>query len=225
MKKFKAVIFDFDGTLSTLTLNFTRMKNKVALLGSIFLEKDKELLLKSPLPVLEFVEEITREIKRRDPDMAKEFNTRCRLMMVDMEIKAAKKAKLFPYTKETISKFKNRGIRIGVITRNCTPAVTCIYPDIKKDIEVFVPREDVKEVKPSPKHLLKALLLLNVSPTDALYVGDHPIDIKCAKEANTSSAVVLTGIGTKGTLLKYEPDFIASNILELYNNLFNMGRI
>ncbi len=225
MKRFRGIVFDFDGTLATLTINFQRMKRKVALLGSIFLEEDQERLLKSPLPVLEFVEEITQRIKKLNKELAKEFNTRCRLMMVDMEIKAAQRGKLFPYTREIISKLKKQGIRVGIITRNCTPAVMELYPQIKEEVGVFLPREDVERVKPSPDHLLKALSLLGTSPEESLYVGDHPIDIECAKRAKTWSGAVLSGIGKKEELLRYKPDFLTSNIAELYKNLSEIGGI
>ncbi len=47
------------------------------------------------LPLLECIEVITEEFKKVDKELAREFNTRCRLILVDMEMRAAKRGNLF----------------------------------------------------------------------------------------------------------------------------------
>lgn len=59
--------------------------------------------------------------------------------------------------------------------------------------EVIVGGEDVKEHKPHPEGLLRALERLGVPPAQALYVGDHPLDGETAARAGTSFVAVRTG--------------------------------
>jgi len=39
LKKLEAIIFDFDGTLADVPLDFELMKTKIAALGEVFLEE------------------------------------------------------------------------------------------------------------------------------------------------------------------------------------------
>jgi len=218
--KLKGIIFDFDGTLATLTLDFDKIKRKIASLGAIFLEEDREVLLKNAPPVLEFIEILTARVAEMDRDLALEFNTRCRLLLVDMEMRAAKRGRLFPYSREIIYRLRERAIGVGVITRNCTPAVRQVYPEIEKEVDVFLPREEVEEVKPHPSHLLSAVEKLGIGPEHTLYVGDHPIDITCAKKAGTWSGAVLTGISSRREIERCDPDIVVEDIRELYKKVF-----
>jgi len=215
--KFKGIIFDFDGTLANLTIDFQKIKRKILLLADIFFEHKK--IDVDSLPLLECIDVLTGELKKVNNDLAKEFNTRCRLILVDMEMRAARRGRLFPYTLDILNQLKKNGINIGVITRNCTPAVKMVFPDIEQEVDVFLPREDVPRVKPDPIHVQLAMERLGLNRDEVLVVGDHPIDILCAKKIGVKSAAVSSGRISFEELKTSDPDFLEKDLKELYERL------
>lgn len=64
--------------------------------------------------------------------------------------------------------------------------------DIKKYFKVVLAREDVKNPKPDPEVLLKALELTGYKKSDAVFIGDTLHDYECARNAEVKF-IGLTG--------------------------------
>lgn len=222
MKKIEAIVFDFDGTLAELTIDFDEMKRRLRALGSAFLDP---LPQKENVPALEWVDFIADCLAQDDPDLGKEFHTRCRFLIITMEVEAARNGKLFPFTCEILSSLRNSGIKTGIITRNTASAVRELVPEINNISGCFLSREDVQNVKPHPEHLFKALAVIGVEPENALMVGDHPMDIETGKRAGAMTAGVATGRLSVDELKKYEPDYVAANCAELMEVLEKQGLV
>lgn len=222
MKKIEAIVFDFDGTLAELTIDFDEMKRRLKALGSAFLDP---LPQKENVPALEWVDFIADCLAQDDPDLGKEFHTRCRFLIITMEVEAARNGKLFPFTCEILSSLRNSGIKTGIITRNTASAVRELVPEINNISGCFLSREDVQNVKPHPEHLFKALAVIGVEPENALMVGDHPMDIETGKRAGAMTAGVATGRLSVDELKKYEPDYVAANCAELMEVLEKQGLV
>ncbi|WP_415719194.1 HAD family hydrolase [Maridesulfovibrio sp.] len=222
MKKIEAIVFDFDGTLAELTIDFDEMKKRLKALGRAFLDPLPE---KTDIPALEWVDYIASCLADEDPDLGKEFHTRCRFLIITMEVEAARNGKLFPFTCDILSSLRNSGIKTGIITRNTASAVRELVPEINDISGCFLSREDVQNVKPHPEHLFKALEVIGVEPANTLMVGDHPMDIETGKRAGSMTAGVATGRMSVEELQKAEPDFVASNCAELIQLLEKEGLI
>ena len=69
--------------------------------------------------------------------------------------------------------------------------------------DLIVGLEDVSEPKPDPQGINKAMELLEVSPSEVLYVGDSYIDAETAVNAGVDFAAVTTGSTDRETFLKY----------------------
>lgn len=216
MNKIKGIIFDFDGTLAELTIDFNEMKKRLKALGEAFLEPLPEI---GHLPALEWVDHIAACLATDDHDLGKEFQTRCRFLIISMEIEAAKHGKLFPFTYPILCGLQHDSIKTGIITRNTAAAVKVVLPDIEKICGCFLSREDVKNVKPHPEHILKALGIINLCPEHTLMVGDHPLDIETGKRAGTMTAAVATGRLSLSELKESKPDFLAADCQELMDML------
>lgn len=188
---FQAVIFDFDGTLAELTLDFDLMKTKIAALGECFLPHRPA---PDGTPALEWMETLTREVEREcGRDTALEFNCRCRLAVTAMELDAARDGSLFDFTRPLLLGLREHGIATGIITRNTGSAVRTVFPDLNEHTGVLLAREDAPRIKPDPAHLHQALERLGVSPRHALMVGDHPLDMETGRRAGAATAGVMTG--------------------------------
>jgi phosphoglycolate phosphatase len=190
MSYFQGIVFDFDGTLAHCQINFALMKRKIAALASGFMDRD---VVPDSLPALEWIDTLVEDIQLCSPQSVVEFQSRVRLLLTAIEMKAAEKGHLFPRTRSILGALNGVGVRIGIITRNCTPGVLKIFPDLREFCQVFLPREDVKCVKPHPHHLLTALDRLKIPPSKALLIGDHRIDIEAALKAEVCCGGVATG--------------------------------
>lgn len=222
MPKLDAIIFDFDGTLADVPLDFDLMKTKIAALGEVFLE---ERPVPNSKPALEWLEELVQQAMEWDEDEGKEFRTRGQLVITAMELDAARDGKLFDFTRPTLDRLHASGIASGVITRNISAAVKVVFPDIEACTRVFIPREDAARVKPDPDHLLRALKAVGAAPEKSLMVGDHPMDIQTARNAGTLSAAVTTGRMEAADFASLSPDFIASDVGALMAELDSQGML
>ena len=216
------VVFDFDGTLAELHIDFSRLKQQLQAIAAAFLDGHS---IHASLPVLEYMEHVRSCLEQSSPDAAREFHSRCRLLITATEMDAAQKGRLFPHSHTILEALRQRGIKTGVITRNCTAAVRVVAPRLKSWCDAFYPREEVSRVKPHPEHLQTALQAMRVPVRQGLMVGDHPLDIQTAKRAGCMSAGVFTGHTSRESLLSEAPDFLAPDLPHLMAQLADLGHL
>lgn len=192
MKKilFKAVLFDFDGTLATLNVDFGEMRRGVLdLLKRYGVSSDGlETLL-----VLEMIDAGSRFLSADDPRKGRRFRDEALEMIRRIEMDGAREGNLLEGVEEMILHLKKEGIRTGIVTRNCIDAVRCIYPGVHETFDAVISREFTPRVKPHPDHLRTALEKMAVLPCHTAMVGDHPMDIIAGRNAGSFTVGVLTG--------------------------------
>ena len=110
------------------------------------------------------------------------------------------------------SKFANLGVVTTKTTKFSTPLMENF--NLLECFDTFIGRQEVKNPKPNPEPIFKALENLQIEPSKNVYmIGDTKLDLIAANSANISSIGVLCGYGYKEELLKYTP-LIATNSLE-----------
>ncbi len=214
--EFRAVIFDFDGTLASLSIDFAKMRLSVAALAEAFLGGPPE---PSRLPVLEWLEELASEVSGLDRAQGLELRSRGLLTITAMEMDAAREGRLFAFTRPMLRDLRRSGVPTAVITRNCTAAVRRVFPEITDNCDVFLAREDVARVKPHPGHALEALQRMGIGPDGVLLVGDHPMDVETARRAGLVAGAVASGGSDLETLSHAIPDFLAEDCGALMRQL------
>lgn len=212
----RAVIFDFDGTLAKLNINFSRMRESVLNLIKSF---NVPLNGLGGLFVLETIEVARDIIAKNDPGQEELFVSQANTVIATIEIEAAERGALIDGTREMLFELKKRTIRAGVVTRNCRAAVMKVFPDISDYCDSVISRELTKYVKPHPEHLRVALKSIDAAPEEAFMVGDHPMDIKIGKAAGTLTIGVLSGYSSSEDLLKAEADIILNKAADIINIL------
>lgn len=188
----RGIVFDFDGTLAKLNLDFSRMRQEVLELVSGY---------RVPLPpngwrdlfVLEMITAGAGLVAQSQPGKETEFIKRAHALIAAIEVKAAQTGSLFEGTRDLLQALQHKAIKTGVITRNCLSAVQTLFPDIHRYTHAVITREQASHVKPHPGHLLMMLEKLDVAAGQAAMVGDHPMDIKAGKDAGVCTIGVLTG--------------------------------
>lgn len=211
------MVFDFDGTLAHLVLDFGLMKRMVADIAAGWLPGP---VAADGLPVLEWIEALTAEVDAARPGRGGEFFRAAHAAVRDMEIEAAARGGLFPFTRQVLTRLAGCGAATAIITRNCGAAVDMVFPDAGDFCRAVLPREAVPRVKPDPGHLLAALDRLGVSPGEALMVGDHPLDVETGRRAGVPTAGVATGRVSREELARAGADHTAADARELVAALF-----
>ncbi len=182
-----ALVFDFDGTLAELNIDFPSLYVRLFELADRY-GVDRSAVSEGYL--IELIDEMTAQLRNR---RGAQFYAEATKLVVDEEVASAKKASLFPGTRDLLSSLRRRAILVGLVTRNCEAAVKTVFPDVEDLVDVFVPRERAPYVKPNPAHLAKTLSLLGVPADRAAMVGDHPIDIESGLTAGMIPVGVTTG--------------------------------
>ena len=209
----EAVIFDFDGTLVHLNIDFKLMRQEVE---RLLAEYDLNPAPLKGLLILEMIAEATRLLSRHDPLKGQELYDRAHELVTEHEIRAARNGKVFPGVIEMFGVLKKRGMRIGVITRNCETAVKMVFPDIERFCHVFIPRDSITRVKPHRDHLSMALKEMAVSrPDRCLMVGDHTLDIEGGRRMAMKTVGVLTGSAGRNEFLEAGADLVLDSVTEI----------
>jgi len=178
----KAVIFDLDGTLINSAIPFKKMKRLViryledagvthGLLNDEMLNSEITSLAAEDLKARDFPERYIKRVLSGVSDL-----------MNRIEIESLDAASLIDGVPEALRLLKERGFRIGLLTRSCREYAEKILRrfNIRGYFDAILARDDVEYPKPNPTHALELLKLLNVSARDAVFIGDHLSDMECA---------------------------------------------
>lgn len=203
-----AVLFDVDGTL-------------VDSLPAIY--EGYLAAFQTRAPSIPSVEEIrgalglpVREIlrSRLDPDALDsalmDFFARYRVVQ-------STHARVYPGTQAVLDALRAMGCRLGIVTdkTRITTDVTLEHFGLAKYFASVRTSDDVRCPKPDPDGLMLALTDLNVSPANALFVGDSPRDIEAGRAAGVRTAGALWGYGSREILGAAAPDVLLENIGEI----------
>jgi phosphoglycolate phosphatase len=221
-EKLESIVFDFDGTLAELHLDFPAMKLQVRALAQKFFDYP---LPAQGGPALEWLETLVNSLRASDDSAAFELEKLGAVLIKDIELEAAHRGSLFPFTRPILQALGQDGIKIAIITRNCEEAVRIVFPDLDRYCRGFLARDHVRQVKPYPNHLLFALKRIAASPETALMVGDHPLDIQTGQRAGILTAGVWSGTATEVELIRSGADLTARNCEELITKLKQRGFI
>jgi phosphoglycolate phosphatase len=211
-----AVVFDFDGTLALLNIDFKKMRLDILDLAVSYRISIDGL---EQLFVLEAITEIRRRIGPDSSGRGVSFARQAMELVTHREMTGAANSLLFPGVREMFRELRGRGIKTGILTRNCLEAVTVIFPDIRDCIDAVVTRDDTPRVKPDPEHIRVILRRLNQDPSRSAMVGDHPMDISVGKEVGAFAIGVLTGYSSADDLNGAGADLILERASEITSYL------
>ncbi|MBI5583786.1 MAG: HAD family hydrolase [Deltaproteobacteria bacterium] len=211
LKEVKAFLFDFDGTLAELQLDFPALRREILLLaaGRFGLP---DPAAPHPAYLLELTEALRNQLAVEDPEKADRFFDRAMALIVEKEQEAAHPENLFPWTKKVLDFLIRADYRVAVLTRNSGLAVRRVFPDLDRYCHLFLPREAVAKPKPDPDHVRSAVRKLGVECHQAVMVGDHPLDIRCGRQTGLVTLGVLTGRTTAAEMAAARADLILPDV-------------
>ncbi|MDD3726160.1 MAG: HAD-IA family hydrolase [Candidatus Ratteibacteria bacterium] len=207
MKNMKGTIFDFDGTLVTLSIDFKKIKEKI-------LREAEKYGLKMPafnLPILEFLE----KIKKINGKKGRDFYIIGHKILREEELRASKHTKPQKGALDVLKRLKGKGIKIGIITRNCREVVEDVIRRFDIPCDVLLTRDDVNKVKPDVSHIKECLKLIGLKADDVILVGDHPFDVRAGKRAGILSIGLKSASIPEDDFVKEGADFVIEDIGEI----------
>ena len=212
LKNIRGIIFDFDGPIARLTIDFADMRRRtLAHLESFGIAPDGL----RDLYVLEMIAAGKRQVAAQCPGRENAYEQEAMQLIKEIELTVAREGSLFGGIREMLLLLGKLNIKIGLVTRNCRAAVEHIFPDIASFIAVVLTRDDTFPVKPDPDHLRKALQAFSLTASQTAMVGDHKMDMVLAKEVGALAIGVLTGYNDAEELKKAGADLVFPRAADL----------
>ncbi len=118
---------------------------------------------------------------------------------------------------ETLGKLDALGLAMAVCTNKPTGFSQKIldHLGLARFFRAIVGPDLAGARKPSAQHVLHALAATGCGKKEALFVGDMPIDIHAARNSGIRVAVVITGSATTAELRAAEPDHLLGRFSDL----------
>ncbi|HIJ86895.1 MAG TPA: HAD family hydrolase [Desulfuromonadales bacterium] len=124
---------------------------------------------------------------------------------------------LRPHVLESLAAIKAKGIRTALVSNlgGKTLAAALSKFCLADYFDVVLSRYDVKNLKPSPEGLHRALIKLGVSPDAGVFVGDSLDDVNAAKNAGIRVMIITAGENATDEILAAQPDHVIQCYKEL----------
>ena len=219
---FEAILFDYDGTLAVLNLDFAVMRQQLLAFTLAQGIAPHEL---HGLDILEMLVWATAWLRQRQPEQAVRYAREAEQLIQNIEVEAARSSGLLPGVPELLAALRQEQIGVGIVTRNCDAAVRVTFPHIDTYCQAFVPRDRVTQVKPHPAHLQAALDCLGTTPERAIMVGDGAMDIQAGKALGMFSIGVLSGNSPRAKLLAHGADLVLASAADLLPYVSRQNRV
>lgn len=122
----------------------------------------------------------------------------------------------YPNALAIVKYLKDEKIKLGIVTSKTEEVVKENLKTVGLDgqFEVIIGYESVLNHKPDPEGLLKALTILDVKASEAIYIGDHENDIKAAKNAKMLSCGVTYSYRLEELLFE-NPTYVVDDLINL----------
>ena len=120
----------------------------------------------------------------------------------------------FPETVTVLKTLKSQGAQIGIISTKFRFRIReMVDQHFPKDFfDIIIGGEDVKQAKPDPQGIKKALRRLHRQKNETLYIGDSTVDAETAQAAKVDFVGVLNGMTTREELMVYPHRQILDNL-------------
>jgi phosphoglycolate phosphatase len=203
----KGVIFDFDGTLTKLTLDFPSLKAEILKIARRYVPEEMIISLEGHY-ILEIIYRIRDSLQGDGADFSFEAFEKLKVL----ELAASRGKDVYPYTRDVLGHLKRKGLKTGIITRSFEDVVRTVFPDVDEYMDGIITCEHIRRVKPHPDHAIAAADLLLILPGEGVMVGDHPTDVVAGREAGMKTIGLLSGRSSREDFEKEGATYIMDDI-------------
>jgi phosphoglycolate phosphatase len=193
----RAVLFDLDGTLVETHIDFPAMMRAMQELARAHHVPES---VTDGKDILGLVDAASQYVNTQGQD-GDTLRRTAFAQLEAMEIEGCSHPELLAGTHELLTALVSRGIKVGIVTRNCRTVSLQLLAQFALPHHLLLSRDDVAQTKPNPEHLWDALQRLGETADHAAMVGDHWMDIKAGVQAGCAA--------TLGILGRHDPDWFA----------------
>lgn len=192
----KGVIFDLDDTLILSTVDYERFKRLIIERISATGGDDpgryspSDGILSLIGRYRERMEENGLDAKQIAAELA-EFDR----IMDCVELEKIRDTREIPGARDLLALLRRYGIKTGILTRGCEDYATTALQLTGMDglVDAVESRNSRVPPKPDPESYWRLVRKLGLRPEETIFVGDHTIDLICAKRAGVPFIGVMTG--------------------------------
>ncbi len=211
----KAIVFDFDGTLAnTLPICFYAFQN-------VFKEFDQRDLTSNEIKEMFGPSETgiiinnlinPKKIEAIEYFYGKYSESHKNLVEVNLDIL------------NLLKDLRESKIKIGIFTGKAKRSLDISLKELGMEglFDVVITGDDVIKPKPDPEGLLKALSLLEVENSQAIYIGDSDADVVAGRQANVYTIGVQWLPDYQTPIFGEQPDCILKSVID-FNRLLKVG--
>ncbi|KAA0966998.1 HAD family hydrolase [Sporosarcina sp. ANT_H38] len=208
----KAIIFDFDGTIAnTLPICYYAFQ-------CVFKEFDNKNLSNEEIKAMFGPSEtgiIRENLSNSNKDAAIE------LYYAKYSERHSQFVTPHKEIDDLIKRIKEQGLKIGIFTGKAKRSLDISLKALQMEglFDVIITGDDVNEPKPHPEGLLKALSLLSVGKSEALFIGDSDADIDAGIRANVYTVGVQWLPDCHSMEFTIEPNSIFKSVTEFIDSM------
>jgi phosphoglycolate phosphatase len=133
----------------------------------------------------------------------------------------ADRTTVFAAVPRVLQRLRSAGLRLGVVSTKFRYRLEDILgrEGLLPHFDVIVGSDDVKEPKPDPEGLRRALAQLGVDPEDAVYVGDSVVDAETAARAGVRFVAVLSGMTRRSEFASHTVEAVLADVDQLADHM------
>lgn len=218
MLKFKALLFDLDGTLLDTAPDFISAINKQLQIrdrDSLINNTVRTSVTNGSVGIIESV----YGIKQNDPEFEVLKEEFLELYLSNI----AEKTSLFDGLKQVLDNCVKQSIPWGIVTNKPLRYTTPLLEELGLDQQsaTTICPDHVSNPKPDPESLLLACSQLSLNPEDCIYIGDHIRDIQAGHSAGMRTIAAGWGyIEDSENINDWHADWIIEDSTQLNSLLF-----
>ena len=208
----RLIIFDFDGTLAdTRGYIVATMQQAMRELGKPVREEEA-CAATIGLPLKGCFQQLYPGISDEEAEVCMTTYRR-----IFDQNKTVLSIDLFPGVKETVLRLWKKGFLLSVASSRSNRTLVELLTDegLAPCFSLIIGANDVQNAKPHPEPVLKTLEALNVPASEALVVGDMPVDILMGSRAGTRTCGVTYGNSSRAELLAAGADYVMDTFTDL----------
>ena len=177
-----AIIFDFDNTLVKSHIDFPKLKVEMAhRLSRYGFSFGSDETIPHKFTAGEIIEQAAAYDEEHGTSLARELWS----LVESFEREGMRDITVADGITETLAALKQKGFLLIVFTNNAkSPTLEVLQRfHLESFFDLVVAREDVKKMKPDPEGISLILTKFNLSPEQAVFVGDSWVDALAATNA------------------------------------------
>ena len=210
MQNFKAIFFDFDGTIAD-TVNGI-LATMTATFKELHLPVPPQDAMKSTIGML--LGDAFQQLGNLDDTQRVLAVKTYQRLFREVELP---NTRIFPGVSQTLQTLKSRGVKMAIVTSRGIESLRLILTqnNILEYFDELVTRDNGFKPKPAPDMVNYLLQKMNLAPSDVLVVGDTTFDIDMGAAAGCKTCAVTYGNHSADRLATSKCDWMVGRFDEI----------